>query len=91
MARIKFNFGKPLPTQTACMFVDILSTIMMLLLLAITWIAWREKLYEMLMLIPVVTTYLVTTYAYLTYRLRKEFKHELQRTRINKRPLTKAV
>jgi hypothetical protein len=86
MAKVNF-FGKPLPTQTACRFVDILSAIMMLLLLAITWVAYTEQLYEMLMLTPVVTAYVVTTYAYLTTKLRKEFKHDLQKTKINKRPM----
>lgn len=77
MTKIRFNFGKPLSILVVSMCVSICSTIMMVLLLAITYVAYRNNTPQLLMLAPVIVAYVVTIYAYLAYRLRKEFKEEL--------------
>lgn len=80
MTRIKFNFGKPLPILTVSMFVRIYTVIILVILLAITYVAYRNNTPQLLMVTPVMVAYLVTLYTYLAYRLRKEFEEKLGKT-----------
>jgi len=80
MRRIKFNFGKPLPIPIVNMYVSIYTVIITVMLLAVTYLAYRNNMPQLLMVTPLVTAYVVTLYAYLANRLRKEFKEELGKT-----------
>ncbi len=84
MTKIKFNFGKPLPIPIVSMFVRIYTVIMIVLLAAITYVAYRNNTPQLLIMSPVIAAYVITLYAYLATRLRKDFKEKLSKT--EKRP-----
>lgn len=84
MTRIKSNFGKPLPISIVSMFVSIYTVVVMVMLLAIVCVAYRNDIPQLLMVTPVVIVYLLTLYTYLANRLREEFKERLSKA--NKKP-----